>query len=110
MILNDTISGQKLKNVVTNLETSSNEIQSLLSHVNSVVDDLNSSEGAYNYIVRDTSIVNSLKATLNNINEGTDKFNQNMEALKHNVLTRGYFKKLERDEQKEAKKAKKQKK
>ncbi len=106
MILNDTISGQKLKNVVTNLETSSDEIQSLLSHVNSVINDLNSSEGAYNYIVKDTSLVNSLKSTLNNINEGTDKFNQNMEALKHNVLTRGYFKKLEREEQKEAKKQK----
>jgi phospholipid/cholesterol/gamma-HCH transport system substrate-binding protein len=103
MILNDTISGQKLKNVVTNLETSSKEIQSLLSHVNSIVNDLNSSEGAYNYIVKDTSLVNSLKAILININEGTDKFNQNMEALKHNVLTRGYFKKLEREEQKEAK-------
>ncbi len=109
MILNDTISGQKLKNVVANLETSSNEIQSLLSHVNSVVNDLNSSEGAYNYILKDTSLVNSLKATLKNINEGTDKFNQNMEALKHNWLTRGYFKKLEREEEKEAKKAKKQK-
>jgi phospholipid/cholesterol/gamma-HCH transport system substrate-binding protein len=106
MILNDTISGQKLKNIVTNLETTSNEIQSLLSHVNSVVNTLNSSEGAYNYIVKDTSLVNSLKATLNNINEGTVKFNQNMEALKHNVLTRGYFKKLEREEQKEAKKQK----
>ncbi len=109
MILNDTISGQKLKNVVTNLETSSNEIQSLLSHVNGIVNDINSSEGAYNYIVRDTTLVNNLKATLNNINEGTDKFNQNMEALKHSALTRGYFKKLERQEQKEAKKAKKQK-
>jgi phospholipid/cholesterol/gamma-HCH transport system substrate-binding protein len=85
------------------LETSSKEIQSLLSHVNSIVNDLNSSEGAYNYIVKDTSLVNSLKAILININEGTDKFNQNMEALKHNVLTRGYFKKLEREEQKEAK-------
>jgi len=109
MILNDTISGQKLKTIVTNLETSSNEIQSLLSHVNGIVNDFNSSEGAYNYIVRDTTLVNSLKATLNNINEGTDKFNQNMEALKHSALTRGYFKKLERQEQKEAKKAKKQK-
>ncbi len=109
MILNDTISGQKLKNIVTNLETTSNEIQSLLSHVDSVINDLNSSEGAYNYILKDTSLVNSLKATLKNINEGTDKFNQNMEALKHNWLTRGYFKKLEREEEKEAKKAKKQK-
>ena len=38
-----------------------------------------------------------------NINQGTEKFNQNMEALKHNFLTRGYFRKLER-KKKEGKK------
>ncbi|WP_033960369.1 MlaD family protein [Psychroserpens jangbogonensis] len=103
MILNDSISGQKLKTVVNNLETSSSEIENVLNNINNVVDDFNSSEGAYNYIVKDTSLVNSLKSTLKNINEGTDKFNQNMEALKHNFLTRGYFRKLERDEKKEAK-------
>ncbi|WP_296381576.1 MlaD family protein [Winogradskyella sp.] len=110
MILNDSISGEKLKTVVSNLEASSNEIQNVISNVNGVVEDLNSHNGAYNYIVKDTSLVNSLKSTLNNINEGTDKFNQNMEALKHNFLTRGYFKKLERQELREAKKAKKAKK
>ena len=52
--------------------------------------------------------MNSLKSTLKNINEGTDKFNQNMEALKHNFLTRGYFKKLEREEKKQAKKINKE--
>ena len=104
MLLNDSISGKKLKTIVTNLEISSVEIKSVLNHINLVVNDFNSSEGAFNYIVKDTSLVNSLKSTLNNINEGTDKFNQNMEALKHNFLTRGYFKKLERQEKREAEK------
>ena len=109
MILNDTISGQKLKTIVTNLEASSLEIENLVKNANTVVNDIQSNEGALNYILNDSTLVNSLKSTLKNINEGTDKFNQNMEALKHSALTRGYFKKLERQEQKEAKKAKKQK-
>ncbi|WP_299113916.1 MlaD family protein [uncultured Winogradskyella sp.] len=107
MILNDTISGSQLKTVVSNLEASSNEIDSVLNNINKVVNEFATSDGAYNYIVNDTSLVNSLKSTLKNINEGTDKFNQNMEALKHNFLTRGYFRKLERQEKKEAKKTEK---
>jgi len=103
MLLNDSISAGKLKTVVTNLEISSAEIETLLNNANAVVSDFNSSNGAYNYMVKDTSLVNSLKSTLKNINEGTDKFNQNMEALKHNFLTRGYFRKLERQEKKEVK-------
>lgn len=100
MVLNDSISGNQLKSIVNNLETSSNEINSILNNINTVVNDLNSSEGAYNYIVRDTALVNDLKSTIKNINEGTGKFNENMEALKHNFLTRGYFRKLERQEKK----------
>lgn len=106
MLMNDTISGNKLKNIVSNLETSSIEIENVLSNIHSVVNEFNSSEGAFNYIVQDTSLVNSLQSTLKNINEGTDKFNQNMEALKHNFLTRGYFRKLERQEKRAAKKEK----
>ncbi|WP_243472710.1 MlaD family protein [Winogradskyella sp. MH6] len=103
MVLNDSISGKQLKSIVNNLETSSNEINSILNNINTVVNDLNSSEGAYNYITKDTALVNDLKSTIKNINEGTEKFNENMEALKHNFLTRGYFRKLERQEKKAAK-------
>ncbi|TYC09182.1 MCE family protein [Bizionia gelidisalsuginis] len=106
VLLNDTLSGAKLKAMVTNLEASSAKMDSVVDAVNAAVSDFNSSEGAYNYIVQDTALVNSLKSTLQNINEGTDKFNENMEALKHNFLTRGYFRKLERQERKAAKKEK----
>lgn len=103
MLLNDSISGQKIKSIVGNLETSSIELEDMLSNVNVLVDDFNSSQGAFNYIVKDTMLVNNLKSTIKNINEGTDKFNQNMEALKHNFLTRGYFKKIERQAKRELK-------
>lgn len=103
MVLNDSISGSQLKSIVNNLETSSNEINSILNNINTVVNDLNSSDGAYHYMVKDTTLVNDLKSTIKNINEGTEKFNENMEALKHNFLTRGYFRKLERQEKKAAK-------
>jgi phospholipid/cholesterol/gamma-HCH transport system substrate-binding protein len=104
MLLNDSISGQKIKSVVGNLEISSMEIENMLSNVNTLVDDFNSSQGAFNYIVKDTMLVSNLKSTIKNINEGTDKFNQNMEALKHNFLTQGYFKKIERQAKRELKK------
>jgi phospholipid/cholesterol/gamma-HCH transport system substrate-binding protein len=103
-MINDSISGRKLKTVISNLELSSSEIEYLVRDINMFVDDLNSGKGALNYMVKDTSLVKSLKSTLKNINEGTDKFNQNMEALKHNFLTRGYFRKQERKAKKENKK------
>jgi phospholipid/cholesterol/gamma-HCH transport system substrate-binding protein len=106
MIMNDTISGEKLKNVVVNLENSSHEIEKVIAQANQLIEDAKNSNGTYNYIVNDTSMVNSLKSTLKNIDEGTAKFNENMEALKHNFLFKGYFKKLERQEKREAKQSK----
>lgn len=103
MILNDTISGEKLKNIVANLETTSDEIQNVVNSINTVVEDLNSGQGAYNYLTQDTTMVKSLEATLKNIEEGTDKFNTNMEALKENFLFRPYFRKQERKARREAK-------
>jgi phospholipid/cholesterol/gamma-HCH transport system substrate-binding protein len=48
-------------------------------------------------------LVQKLDATLNNIESGTEKFDKNMDALKHNFLFRGYFKKLEKKQLKEEK-------
>ncbi len=65
---------------------------------------LNSEKGALNYVVKDTSFVNHLDKSMQNIEEATFRFNQNMEALKHNILFRGYFRKLERQKAREERK------
>ena len=78
------------------------QLENVVGDISTLVKDMNTSDGALNYMVKDTTLVNTLKSSLHNIEEGTQKFNENMEALKHNFLTRRYFKKME----KEAKKAK----
>ena len=100
-LLNDTITGKKLKSIVGNLETSSQAIEKTALQIDSLVAKTQASNGALNYILNDTTLVKKLNSTMLNINQGTEKFNQNMEALKHNFLTRGYFRKLERKKKKE---------
>jgi len=99
-LLNDSLQSLKMKNIITNLENSSKEIKDVITNMNATITNVKEGEGALNFLSNDPEFVNSLKETIKNINEGTDKFNQNMEALKHNFLTRSYFRKLEREQKK----------
>ncbi len=100
VLLKDSISGTKLKSAIVNLETSSAKLEKTTGTLNNLVTAIDSSDGAFNYIVKDSTLVFELKSSIKNIEEGTVKFNENMEALKHNFLTRGYFRKLEKQEEK----------
>ena len=104
ILLSDTITGKKMKTVIANLEISSYQIDTLTKNLNQFVSNIEESNGAMNYLVTDTTFVNQLERTMKNIEKGTIKFDENMEALKHNFLTRGYFKKLERQQKREEKK------
>ncbi|MDX1315883.1 MAG: MCE family protein, partial [Eudoraea sp.] len=102
VLLTDTLSGQRIKEIMVNLEVSSKNMATVTSELDSLVKGINESKGAFTYLTQDTTIVKRLTATMKNIEEGTAKFNENMEALKHNWLTRGYFKKLEKEQRKSA--------
>lgn len=99
VLLTDSISGQKMKIIMDNLEQSSTEIVEVTKNLNSVVKNVKEGEGALNYLANDSILVKNIETTMNNIKQGTDRFNQNMEALKQNFLFRGYFKKLEKKKQ-----------
>lgn len=100
VLLTDSISGQKMKMIVDNLEQSSEDIGAVTKNLDSVLKGVVYGKGALHYLTEDQSLVKNIDSTMNNIKEGTDRFNQNMEALKHNFLFRGYFKKLEKEEKK----------
>ena len=102
-MLNDSLQSVKMKNIIANLEDSSTEIKGVITNMDAAITNVKEGEGALNYLSNDAEFVKSLKETIKNINEGTDKFNQNMEALKHNFLTRSYFRKLEREQKKSKK-------
>lgn len=104
VLLSDSISGDKIKSIIANLERSSSEINSVINNVNAVVLDVKNGKGALNYMINDTIFVKNIDETVSNLKESSVRLNENLEALKHNFLTRGYFRKLERQQRKEEKK------
>ncbi len=107
-ILRDTSFAKNLNEAIIKIKSVGDSVDSLSNEINSVVagikQDVNAGKGPANAILKDSSIVQKLNKSLSNIEKGTDGFNQNMEALKHNFLFRGYFKKLERQKADELKK------
>ncbi|MBS1564739.1 MAG: MCE family protein, partial [Bacteroidetes bacterium] len=61
-----------------------------------VQDDIGKGKGTINALLKDSLIAARISNSLGNIEKGTDAFSQDMEALKHNFLFRGYFRKLEK--------------
>ena len=101
VLLSDTASANQMKLIITNLEKSSENIDAVITNLNQVVLDVKNGKGTINYMIKDTVLVNNIDETIKNIKEGSVRLNENMEALKHNFLFRGYFRKLERQQQKE---------
>lgn len=96
VILSDTASANKIRQIFTNLEKSSDDINDVTKNLNSYLDEIKSSKGTLNLITQDEKLAREIDSTMISIKEASDKLNQNMEALKHNILFRGYFKKAEK--------------
>jgi phospholipid/cholesterol/gamma-HCH transport system substrate-binding protein len=83
----------KIKKVGYNADVLTNELNVITQNVKS---DLLTSKGAYNALLKDTLLTLKLNNTMNNVELGTASFSENMEALKHNFLFRGYFRRLDK--------------
>ncbi|WP_413998803.1 MlaD family protein [Flavobacterium sp. W1B] len=103
-ILKDTAVANKIKNIVVNLDKSSTEIDKVVTNLNKTVLNIKEGKGAINYLANDPNLVQNIDSTMTNINQASKRLNQNLEALKHNFLLRGYFKKQEKAKLKEQKK------
>ncbi|MEM0543100.1 MlaD family protein [Flavobacterium sp. j3] len=103
-VLKDTAIANKIKNVVANLDQSSKEINKMVTNLNATIVNVKEGKGAINYLSNDPKLVKQIDSTMTNIKEASKKLNENMEALKHNFLFRGYFKKQEKEKKKAAKK------
>lgn len=103
VLLSDPKSRQQIQSVFANLEKSSNDINNVSKNLEDYVAEIKAGKGSLNYITKDESLKKNIDSTVVNVKEATDKLNQNMEALKHNFLFRGYFRKLEKQKAKDLK-------
>jgi phospholipid/cholesterol/gamma-HCH transport system substrate-binding protein len=102
-VLKDTAVANTIKTIVGNLDKSSTEIDKVVGNLNSTILNIKEGKGALNYLSNDPKLVQKIDSTMMNINEASFRLNENMEALKHNFLLRGYFKKQEKAKLKESK-------
>lgn len=85
-------------NVSGDLNVLTKQINSISRDIAEIVRKMNSSESIVGTLLTDTVFANNLKSLMQNANmttqnleTGTFSFAQNMEALKHNFLFKGYF-------------------
>lgn len=103
-VLKDTAVAKNIKTIVRNLDESSTKIDNVINNLNSTIVNIKEGKGAINYLSNDPNLVRKIDSTMKNINEASFRLNENMEALKHNFLFRGYFKKQEKAKLKEQQK------
>ena len=100
LLLTDTAFSGSLNNAMQKVSSLSDHAEQATIRFNVLIDgvnqDLSSKEGSLYVLLRDSGVAGQFRETMKNIQEGTAGFNQNMEALKHNFLLRGYFKNLEK--------------
>lgn len=57
---------------------------------------MNDNDNAVGVLLNDKETADRLKNTVHNAEQASDKLDENMEAMRHNFLFRGYFKKQEK--------------
>lgn len=80
------------------LRTSASQLQEATDNIKSVSNKLNDPNSSVGVLLNDPQAAADLRATLRNLNAGTAKLDTNMEALQHNFLLRGFFKKKRKKE------------
>lgn len=89
----------KIKSVADQADELAEELTTLTGDIKG---DVNHGKGPVNALLKDSVIVIKLHNSLTNIEQATKAFDENMEALKHNFLLRGYFRRQEKQKNKEA--------
>ena len=74
-----------------------------------IMANINSGEGTIGRLIQDTTIAENINKTILNLRRSSRGLDENMEAVKHNFLLKGFFKKKERADEKKKKDAEEQK-
>ncbi len=106
----DTTLTRQLQTSLTEIQKATKDLSLTTAQLKETLAKTGQGEGTLGVLLSDTASANNLRRTLRNVEQGTSRFNENMEAMKHNWLFRGYFKDQEKEAEKARKAAEKEKK
>lgn len=105
-LVTDTVVFANLRATVSQLSAVAGNADSVMQNLREasagVEQNLRSSSTPAGVLLNDEKTAESLKATIRNLETSTEKLDENMEALQHNFLLRGFFRKKAKREKKEA--------
>ena len=99
-LVNDTLIFASLRAATDNLNIASGSAVALVDNLKDVTADLDDNNNAVGVLLHDEKVAADIKNIVENLNSSSKKLDENMEALQHNFLLRGYFKKKAKREAK----------
>jgi phospholipid/cholesterol/gamma-HCH transport system substrate-binding protein len=95
-LIADTLLPYNLKKSLRDIQLASSNAAAMATDLKTVAVRLKEGKGTAGAILADTLMIEKLQQTLSNVEQGTARFNENMEALQHHALFKGYFEKKEK--------------
>ena len=95
-LVSDTIIFNRLRSTVTQLQQVAQSAQAAVKNVDDATLGLKNPSSPLGVLLTDTKAADDLKSTLDNLNKGSKKLDEDLEALQHNFLLRGFFRKREK--------------
>lgn len=98
-LINDSSYAITFDSTLQNISSTGANSKKISEDLKDIITRINTKDNAVGVLLSDTLFAKKMRLTLDNTESATLKLDQNMEALKHNFLLRGYFKKQKKKQQ-----------
>ncbi|WP_454801520.1 MlaD family protein [Mucilaginibacter phyllosphaerae] len=104
-LLTDTITFNRIRASVNRLKETADNASMLTDNLNKASNKLNTTDNALGVLLNDPKAAVKVQTTIDYLQQSSVKLNDDLEAVQHNFLLRGFFKKKEKAKQDSIKKA-----
>ncbi len=101
-VIHDTVIFSRLRSTTRQLDAMANDAQVIVKKLDHTAEQLNNIDKPAGMMLNDEQTASDLKEVINNLESGTKKLNETLDALRYNFLLRGSFKRMEREKQKDS--------
>ncbi|MBT1686693.1 MlaD family protein [Dawidia soli] len=101
-LVSDTTMATVFDDALANVQKVSANSAKIAAELEEVVSKVNSNDNALGKLLADTTFASRMEETMISAQSASAKLDENMEAMQHNFLLRGYFRKKEKRERREA--------
>ena len=99
-LLKDTSFIERVDNALMGIQNVSDSLNRLTGNISDITDDIKAGKGAAGRILKDEQFDKDLTETMENMKKASKALEEDLEALKHSIFFRKYFKKKAKEDKK----------